>query len=206
MGRAKPIFAIASGRTIAFIAARAIAFVVTSGELIEALTCGGAADRSITAESPWIRSTTFSAYLEPGSESGDEEHRAPCGELNTLIAGSWVHGTLATWIGSADKNRAWDLLCAAKASFDLVLASGRLSDEQRAAACSQLADCESSDWFWWLGDYNPAEAVAVFEAAFRAKLANLYRLLDLPVPANLSEPISQGRGHPESGGAMRRAS
>jgi len=29
-----------------------------------------------------------------------------------------VYGNFSTWIGSADKNRAWDLLCAAKQSFD----------------------------------------------------------------------------------------
>ena len=27
-----------------------------------------------------------------------------------LVAGSWVYGNLSTWIGSPDKNRAWDLL------------------------------------------------------------------------------------------------
>ena len=36
------------------------------------------------------------------------------------MAGSWVHGTLATWMGDAAKNRAWDLLCDAKQAFDRV--------------------------------------------------------------------------------------
>jgi hypothetical protein len=36
-------------------------------------------------------------------------------------------------------------------------------------------------------------------------LTELYNLLKLPPPQNLSEPISQGSGSPEAGGAMRRA-
>jgi len=54
------------------------------------------------------------------------------------------------------KNRAWDLLCAAKRNFDLVAVSGRLNAQELADATRQLADCEASDWFWWFGDYNPA--------------------------------------------------
>jgi alpha-amylase/alpha-mannosidase (GH57 family) len=69
-----------------------------------------------------------------------------------------------------------------------------------------LADCEGSDWFWWFGDYNPSASVASFDRLYRAKLANLYRLIELPVPATLSEPISRGHGDPEGGGSMRRAS
>jgi hypothetical protein len=73
------------------------------------------------------------------------------------------------------------------------------------AAARQLAICEGSDWFWWFGDYNPAESVSAFDVLFRANLANLYRLLHLPVPAQLNDPISRGGGTPESGGSMRRA-
>ena len=49
------------------------------------------------------------------------------------------------------------------------------------------------------------ESVAMFDRLFRANLANLYQLLQLPPPAQLSEPISRGGGHPDLGGAMRRA-
>src|SRR5688572_3714889 len=125
--------------------------------------------------------------------------------LQRLTAGSWVYGNFSTWIGSPDKNRAWDLLCAAKQSFDLVMASGRMNDEEAAEAYRQLAACEASDWFWWLGDYNPGPAVASFDELFRGSLANLYRLLHLPAPASLAQPISRGGGHPEAGGTMRRS-
>jgi alpha-amylase/alpha-mannosidase (GH57 family) len=125
--------------------------------------------------------------------------------LQRVQAGSWVHGTLATWIGAAAKNIAWDLLCDAKATFDEVLASGTLEPQARAAVTRQLALCESSDWFWWLGDYNPAEAVSQFDQLYRRQLQNLYRLLGRAAPQALSVPISVGSGAMENGGVMRRA-
>ena len=44
--------------------------------------------------------------------------------LPQVVAGSWVHGTLATWMGDPDKNAAWDLLCEAKLAFDRVMRRG----------------------------------------------------------------------------------
>lgn len=150
---------------------------------------------------PVIRTRSYAEVL------ADAAHRSPAC-LPRLTAGSWVYGTLSTWIGEPAKNRAWDLLCAAKQSYDQVLASGRLSAAEVAAAEALLAVCESSDWFWWLGDYNPAQAVADFDRLFRHNLANLYRSLQLMPPAQLDTPISVGRadaGAVAAGGTMRRA-
>lgn len=134
-------------------------------------------------EHPNIRTTTFAELL-----ARKEESRAAT--LPVLTAGSWVFGTLSTWIGEPDKNRAWDLLCGAKQSYDMVMASGRLGEAERNAATAQLSICESSDWFWWFGDYNPATAVASFDQLFRRNLANLYHLLHLAPPVPLETPIS----------------
>jgi alpha-amylase/alpha-mannosidase (GH57 family) len=125
--------------------------------------------------------------------------------LVRVVAGSWVHGTLATWMGDAAKNAAWDLLCDAKIAFDEAVAAGALPAERRDGAHRQLALCESSDWFWWFGDYNPAEAVRQFDELYRRQLRTLYRLLDRPAPEALSQPISVGHGEMEHGGVMRRA-
>jgi len=155
---------------------------------------------------PALRTHTYCSYLrELQSPAAGMLAPAAVAELPGVLAGSWVYGNFATWIGSPDKNRAWDLLAAAKQGFDRVLAEGRLSPERLDAARRQLADCEGSDWFWWFGDYNPAEAVTSFDRLFRIKLSNLYRELQLPVPAELAEPISRGGGNPEAGGMMRRA-
>jgi alpha-amylase/alpha-mannosidase (GH57 family) len=154
---------------------------------------------SLLENHPTIRSTTYSEILaRPAAE-------APVpATLPAIVAGSWVYGTLSTWIGDAEKNRAWDLLCAAKQSYDLVHSSGRLSAAEAEAAERQLAICESSDWFWWFGDYNPTAAVASFDQLFRRNLANLYHLLKLPPPSQLHTPISRGSDSAE-GGTMRRA-
>ncbi len=154
---------------------------------------------------PFIRPTTFDAYLSRCEGPRPPAGCATAGRLDGVVAGSWVYGNLATWIGSADKNHAWDLLCAAKQSYDLVMGSGRLSEAERAAAARQLAVCESSDWFWWFGDYHSPLSVSTFDKLFRENLSNLYRLLQLPVPEVLAQPISQGgSGTPAAGGTMIR--
>jgi alpha-amylase/alpha-mannosidase (GH57 family) len=150
-----------------------------------------------------IHTNTYNDYLKSRVTCTDS---AKMHSLPGIVAGSWVYGDFSTWIGSKDKNRAWDLLCVAKQSFDMVMSSGRLSPDEQESAEKQLFSCESSDWFWWFGDYNPSHSVASFDRLFRHNLSELYRLLKLPPPMNLSEPVSQGGGHPEAGGAMRRAS
>ncbi len=148
------------------------------------------------ATHPQLELMTLSQCLERGLQPQP---------LPRVVAGSWVQGTLGTWIGETAKNRAWDLLCEAKRAFDEVLAQGTLDEAARAAVTRQLALCESSDWFWWFGDYNPAEAVSQFDQLFRRQLLNLYQLLGRGVPEVLSRPIASGSGDMENGGVMRRA-
>jgi alpha-amylase/alpha-mannosidase (GH57 family) len=148
------------------------------------------------ASHPLLELTTLSDCLARGLKP------AP---LSQVMAGSWVHGTLATWMGDPEKNRAWDLLCDAKTAFDRAMRFGTLEPGQKAEAGRQLALCESSDWVWWFGDYNPQDAVMQFDRLYRRQLVNLYRILGLTPPENLSQPIAVGRGAPEHGGVMRRA-
>ncbi len=152
------------------------------------------------AKQPNLRLTTPSELIDEQRAAG----LAPA-VLPKLRAGSWVYGTLSTWMGDADKNRGWDLLCVAKRAFDEVLATGRLAEAERVRAEQQLAACEASDWFWWFGDYNPSAAVRDFDELFRHQLTSLYRSLNLEPPATLLLPISAGRGAPEAGGVMRRS-
>ncbi|MGC4028897.1 MAG: glycoside hydrolase family 57 protein [Steroidobacteraceae bacterium] len=141
------------------------------------------------------------------AEVVDEQRAAQLApvSLPQVRAGSWVYGTLSTWMGDADKNRGWDLLCEAKLAFDQAVAAGRLAAADLERATRQLAACEASDWFWWFGDYNPSGAVRDFDELYRHQLASLYRALGLDPSAALEQPISVGRGEPEGGGVMRRA-
>jgi alpha-amylase/alpha-mannosidase (GH57 family) len=152
------------------------------------------------ASHPDIRLVTLSEIVDEHRQSGI----APA-PLRHVRSGSWVYGTLSTWMGDPDKNAGWDLLCEAKRAFDAVVAAGSLDASALARAEQQLAACEASDWFWWFGDYNPAGAVRDFDELFRHQLASLYRSLGLVPPVALEHRISIGRGVPEAGGVMRRS-
>ena len=146
------------------------------------------------SESAKIEVTTFSPV---SAELASEE-------LTTIVAGSWVYGTFSTWMGSHDKNRAWDLLVDAKIAFDEIEAKGLLGKEQLEKARRHLAVCESSDWFWWFGDYNPSDSVRDFDQLYRLQLSRLYEVLGLKPPAELEQPVSIGGGDMANAGTMRR--
>ena len=152
------------------------------------------------SEHPRLRLTSFSQVLK----ASEPAQRHP---LNKIIAGSWVYGNLATWIGDEEKNRAWDMLTEAKQCFDRAIVTGKLGPAQIEAAEVRLGVCEGSDWFWWFGDDNPAATTAVFDHLFRSHLIALYQLLDQAPPAYLAEPFT--RPHAEKalplGGTMRKA-
>jgi alpha-amylase/alpha-mannosidase (GH57 family) len=156
----------------------------------------GALYRSL-AKHPKINLTTFSGYLDDNNKPA---------EISRLVAGSWVYGTFSTWIGDADKNRAWDMLDEAKRMFDEVTQGGRIDSEQLAAAQHQLSICEGSDWFWWFGDYNPSDSVQDFDRLFRMHLANLYQMLGKEPPEYLTHAFSHGSTGPgpAAGGVMRQ--
>ena len=145
---------------------------------------------------PLLKLTTFSEALDEG---------LPVRTLPRLVAGSWVYGTFSTWLGSPDKNKGWELLSRAKAAFDAVLRDRHLTPPAHADVLRRLAICESSDWFWWLGDYNPQEAVSDFEKLFRRHLTALYRYLGESPTPELAHVLSRGQGQPEGGGVMRQS-
>ena len=149
------------------------------------------------SQHPRLELTTFGRLLEGSSRD------AP--RLERLVAGSWVYGTLSTWIGNPDKNRAWEMLGAAKAAYDRALATRSWSEVERERLELQLAICEGSDWFWWFGDDNPAEAVSDFERLYRRQLQQLYELLGEPTPEYLSRPFTTRSGFAEHGGVMKRS-
>ena len=147
--------------------------------------------------------------IKPQAKNAKQSaYKIHCGSLPEIAAGSWVYGTFSTWIGSVDKNRGWDLLCAAKKAYDKVMKAEQLSVEEKQKCEDQLSACEGSDWFWWLGDYNAATSVSSFDQLYRRNLTNLYLLLKLPVPDELSSPISAAdfvqAANDNMSGTMRR--
>lgn len=140
-----------------------------------------------------LKLTTYSEYLGLHTERR---------KLTEIVAGSWVYGTFSTWIGEKDKNRAWDMLVEAKKVYDRVISENKLSEQELHNAEMQLATCESSDWFWWFGEYNSAESVAAFDEQYRLHLSNLYQLLSVEPPNYLATAFSFGSGAPAMGGTM----
>lgn len=153
---------------------------------------------------PDIKMTTFSDIVDMYQADAVSNQGLSAPVLPQIAAGSWVYGTFSTWIGSKDKNQAWDLLCDAKKVYDRVMSQQQLSPEQAQACERQLAICEGSDWFWWFGDYNASDSVASFDQLYRRNLINLYSLLGQPVPDILHKKISEGGGNAENAGTMRR--
>lgn len=160
------------------------------------------------AEHPRFRLITFSRALE----------RRIARPLASLCAGSWVRGDFSTWIGQPAKNRAWELLIDAKSAVDAALEGSAGATEQTdprapgrvADILRQLAVCEASDWFWWLGGDKRLRDAPEFDAMFRRQLAVLYRTLGMAPPVSLEEPIdgdaSQSRDHVSGvAGAMQRS-
>ncbi|HYN54549.1 MAG TPA: glycoside hydrolase family 57 protein [Methylotenera sp.] len=156
------------------------------------------------ANHPDIEMTTFSDMVDLYHSKPYQTKGKSAPILPQVAAGSWVYGTFSTWIGSKDKNLAWDLLCEAKKTYDKVMSTYSLEADQRLACERQLAICEGSDWFWWFGDYNSSDSVASFDKLYRRNLINLYTLLKQPVPVVLNMSISAGGGDADNAGTMRR--
>jgi alpha-amylase/alpha-mannosidase (GH57 family) len=127
---------------------------------------------------------------------------APPASLERVIAGSWVDGNLATWIGAPPKNKAWSLLHAAREALGGEIAAAPVvspvevlnGDASPAAAKAALFAAEASDWFWWLGDDHSSAHDAVFDELYRRHLAAAYRAAARPVPPELLEPVDPMHG------------
>jgi alpha-amylase/alpha-mannosidase (GH57 family) len=105
-----------------------------------------------------------------------------------LHSGSWVDGSLTTWIGDPAKNRAWDLLTAARR----VLAQHpEATEETNPEVWEALYAAEGSDWFWWFGEGHSSNHDAMFDQLFREHLRALYVALNEPVPAELEREVER---------------
>jgi alpha-amylase/alpha-mannosidase (GH57 family) len=133
------------------------------------------------AECDDMKTVTFSEFLDL------ETHREA---LKSVVAGSWIYGNLATWIGHPEKNRAWELLAAARrmlSSYQLEKPDAETMD----SALREIMIAEGSDWYWWYGDDHQTENAAEFDALFRSHLKNVYRLAGQIPPLNLDDPIKK---------------
>ena len=111
-----------------------------------------------------------------------------------LHSGSWVDGSFTTWIGDPVKNRAWDLLTAARKTL---ANHPEATEENNPEVWEALYAAEGSDWFWWFGEGHSSNQDAMFDQLFREHLSAIYHALNEPVPQNLYQPIDKHKAHQE---------
>jgi len=107
--------------------------------------------------------------------------------LDHIHPGSWINANFDIWIGAEEDNIAWEYLLRARQKFDE--AAPNVSEEQRGLAYEELLIAEGSDWCWWYGPEHHSENRVEFDELYRQHLANVYRVLGLAPPEELSRPI-----------------
>lgn len=113
-----------------------------------------------------------------------------------LHSGSWVDGSFTTWIGDPAKNRAWDLLYAARQTL---ANHPEATEENNPEAWEALYAAEGSDWFWWFGEGHSSSHDAMFDQLFREHLVAMYQALNHPIPAEVLRPVESHADRGEHG-------
>lgn len=121
-----------------------------------------------------IKTVTFSEALESSSERT---------HIPELYSGSWIDRNFRKWMGSAQKDRAWEYLAKARKELFSV-------KNPPAEALEELYIAEGSDWFWWYDEFG-TELNFVFDELFRLHLSNIYALIGRPAPHYLEEPMPE---------------
>lgn len=140
---------------------------------------------TLLSEHPSLQLVTVSEFLDrfPPTVTLSAEQ---------LHSGSWVDGSLTTWIGDPAKNRAWDLLTQARQTL---AAHPEATETNNPEAWEALYAAEGSDWFWWFGEGHSSNHDAMFDQLFREHLATLYQALNLSVPKEVRHPVESHEDH-----------
>ena len=112
--------------------------------------------------------------------------------IGGIFPGSWIQANFDVWIGAEEDNKAWEYLLAARQTYTRIIGSPKastLSQEAKRMAWEEILIAEGSDWCWWYGPEHASANRPEFDQLYRDHLANVYKLLDEPVPTELSRPI-----------------
>jgi len=124
----------------------------------------------------------------------------PSRQLPRLAAGSWINADLAIWVGSKEDRAAWSLLAEAREAVKRRTDRPPPLDPDTAArAWEHIYIAEGSDWCWWFGGDHTTEQDYLFDALFRAHLANAYSLIGERPPDSLARPIGKPDRAPSTG-------
>jgi len=131
---------------------------------------------------PELRAVTMSEYL-----SEDPRQRV----VKNLFAGSWIAHSFDTWIGEPEENAAWEALAGARLKLAARIDADGLASDVLDRAMDEIYIAEASDWFWWYGKDHFSYSEATFDILFRARLAEVYRLIGVDAPPHLKVPITK---------------
>ena len=106
--------------------------------------------------------------------------------LHGIFPGSWINANFNIWIGAEEDNQAWELLLAARRTYD---ETPDVSEHARKLAYEELLIAEGSDWNWWYGPEHGSDNRPEFDQLYRDHLVNVYRALGLVPPEALSRTI-----------------
>ncbi|MBV8062926.1 MAG: hypothetical protein JOY51_04975, partial [Nevskia sp.] len=138
---------------------------------------------TLCAYDPRLQFVTVREYLD---------RHPPSAALADLHSGSWIYADFSTWIGEPSKNRAWELLAAARQAF--VAARAGLDEPVRRRLQQHLLLAEGSDWFWWFGEGHATAQKPTFDRIFREHMQAIYQGLGQPVPDALRKPVRPTTG------------
>jgi alpha-amylase/alpha-mannosidase (GH57 family) len=109
--------------------------------------------------------------------------------IDHVFPGSWINANFDVWIGADEDNTAWEYLLRARQAYERAVTTDGLADEAKRLAFEELMIAEGSDWCWWYGPEHESGNRPEFDQLFRVHLANVYRLLQITPPDELSRPI-----------------
>jgi alpha-amylase/alpha-mannosidase (GH57 family) len=149
--------------------------------------------RKLTAlfETRQVITTTVTEYINGNPNRMVSAHPVETLQrIEWLWPGSWINANYDTWIGQAEKNKAWEYLFLARNDLE---ASGlpqphpkkRPPREKTKAwyafrAWESMYAAEGSDWFWWYGtDQNTPAGEKPFDLAYITHLQNIYKFAKL---------------------------
>lgn len=109
--------------------------------------------------------------------------------IKRVATSSWMGGNLATWIGSEEANRAWELLRDTRETLEDARREGGIGGDALERAWNNIYAAEGSDWFWWWGRQSGCREESEFDAIFRTHLMQVYRATGDRSPASVLKPV-----------------
>jgi alpha-amylase/alpha-mannosidase (GH57 family) len=129
--------------------------------------------------SSWIQTVTMDEI-----EKIDQITTIP---LSSIASGSWINGNFDIWIGSEEKNEAWELL---DLTYEEYLSRKQTLDSSIIPLIEkEVMIALGSDWFWWYGDDHFTVQAKEFDELFRKHLINIFEYMEVQTPARVLTPI-----------------